>query len=294
MGTLRAAQRIAVTPDGDAEQKYWAAGTARPYALPRQGRGEAAERFPAEVPARPRDGSRGGPRLTAREASAVLGVSQQDLAALVDDGVLCPVGPDQPGARRFPASEVEAVLNGTAEPAQVVPITRQALTGQAAPAIPRRAGHGPRTGLAGPAGLGGPVAERSRDRRPAPPPPRPRRGASRPADGAAAGLAAAKAEPGHKAQARYLRALARAIVAEVGPGADCELRWQQEHPFLPYLRVRDTSVWTVSTSSGWRFLWNRYRSHPAADAAGAAQVIAAELSLRDDSGPDRGPGQPLG
>jgi hypothetical protein len=288
---LRAAQRIDTTPAGEAGRKHWATAPPRAYAIPRQ----RQEGFPVDAPGRADgDGSR-GPKLTAREAAAVLGLSQQELADLVASGVLCPAGPDTPEARRFPAAEVEAVLNGTplhapalddpedddATPrAPVVPIGRRA------PAGPLPAGSG-RLGrwVPAPAGPAGPVAERPPERRPVPPPPRPRR--KGPRGGAPAGLTAAKAEPGRRAQARYLRALARAIVGAVGPGADCELRWQENHPFLPYLRVRETQVWTVSTSSGWRFLWNRYRSHPANDAAGAAEMLVADLGLRGGgSGPD--------
>jgi len=53
-----------------------------------------------------------------------------------------------------------------------------------------------------------------------------------------------------------------------GTGVTCELRWQERRPFLPYLLVNEVTVWVVPTSAGPRFLWNRYRSHPVADAAG--------------------------
>jgi hypothetical protein len=57
------------------------------------------------------------------------------------------------------------------------------------------------------------------------------------------------------------------------------MRRQEEHPFLPYLQVQNTPVWAVSTSTGWRFLWNRYRSHPVTDPAGAAEAIVTELGV---------------
>jgi hypothetical protein len=81
-------------------------------------------------------------------------------------------------------------------------------------------------------------------------------------------------------QAQYLRRLGRIITATAaaagGTGVTCELRWQERRPFLPYLLVNEITVWVVPTSAGPRFLWNRYRSHPVADAAGAAQALLAD------------------
>jgi hypothetical protein len=81
-------------------------------------------------------------------------------------------------------------------------------------------------------------------------------------------------------QAQYLRRLGRIITATAmaggGAGVTCELRWQERRPFLPYLLVNEVTVWVVPTSAGPRFLWNRYRSHPVADAAGAAQAVLAD------------------
>ena len=81
-------------------------------------------------------------------------------------------------------------------------------------------------------------------------------------------------------QAQYLRRLGRIITATAGAAGGkavtCELRWQERRPFLPYLLVNELTVWVVPTSAGPRFLWNRYRSHPVADAAGAAQAVLAD------------------
>jgi hypothetical protein len=83
-------------------------------------------------------------------------------------------------------------------------------------------------------------------------------------------------------QAQYLRRLGRIITATAGAGGGagvtCELRWQERRPFLPYLLVNDVTVWVVPTSAGPRFLWHRYRSHPVADAAGAAQAVLADAA----------------
>lgn len=78
-------------------------------------------------------------------------------------------------------------------------------------------------------------------------------------------------------QAQYLRRLGRVLAATAGEGLTVELHWQERRPFLPYLRVKDVPVWVVPTSSGWRFLWLRYRSYPATDAAGAARELLADL-----------------
>lgn len=86
-------------------------------------------------------------------------------------------------------------------------------------------------------------------------------------------------DPSRRQQSQYLRRLGRVIVAVYGAEVGCELRWQETLPFLPYLQVHGVSVWAVSTSAGWRFLWNRYRSHPVTDLAGAAQALMADLGL---------------
>ncbi len=88
--------------------------------------------------------------------------------------------------------------------------------------------------------------------------------------------AAPAIDPEQRRQAQYLRRLGRIITATAVDGLRCELRWQERCPFLPYLLVGDVPVWVVSTSAGWRFLWNRYRSYPVADAAGAAQAVLAD------------------
>jgi hypothetical protein len=77
-------------------------------------------------------------------------------------------------------------------------------------------------------------------------------------------------------QAQYLRRLGRVLAATAG-GPACELRWQERRPFLPYLMVKDVPVWVVPTSTGWRFLWLRYRSYAVTDAAGAARELLADL-----------------
>jgi hypothetical protein len=251
-GTLRAARRIEVTSASDVERRYWAPGGARAYAVPQQ------EQRTADPARRPGDRTARGPKLTARETAAVLGLSQQELADLAASGLLRPTGPDRPEARRFPAAQVEAVLNGTAEPLRLVPLDGGAA---AAPAsLPRSSGDA-RGGQ--PRGAGRPTGP-SRRRRAAP------RAVGTPPE----------TDPAIRAQGRYLRALAKAITGAVGEDAGCEMRRQEAQPFLPYLRVRETPVWAVSTSTGWRFLWNRYRSHPVTDPAGAAEAIVADLGLR--------------
>jgi hypothetical protein len=86
-----------------------------------------------------------------------------------------------------------------------------------------------------------------------------------------------RVDPTRRQQGQYLRRLGRVIIATYGAGAECELRWQEKVPFLPYLVVRGVPVWAVSTSTGWRFLWNRYRSHPVTDPSGAASALMADL-----------------
>jgi hypothetical protein len=84
-------------------------------------------------------------------------------------------------------------------------------------------------------------------------------------------------DPEQRRQAQYLRRLGRILTASADGGLTCDLRWQERRPFLPYLLVKDVPVWVVSTSAGWRFLWNRYRSHTVNDAAGAAQEILGDV-----------------
>lgn len=88
---------------------------------------------------------------------------------------------------------------------------------------------------------------------------------------------APRLDPERRQQAQYLRRLGRIIVAAAGSDLPCELRWQEKRPFLPYLLLGDVPVWVVSTSTGRRFLWNRYRSHTVADAAGAAEAVLADV-----------------
>ena len=82
--------------------------------------------------------------------------------------------------------------------------------------------------------------------------------------------------PGRRAtgrrQAQYLRRLGRVIAAAHGAEAACELRWQEN------ARTSRISWCTVSrcggaTSTGWRFLWNRYRSHSVTDLSGAVDAL---------------------
>ena len=84
-------------------------------------------------------------------------------------------------------------------------------------------------------------------------------------------------DPERRQQAQYLRRLGRIIAASAGTEVPCELRWQEQRPFLPYLLVRGAPVWVVTTSAGPRFLWHRYRSHPVTDAAGAAEAVLADV-----------------
>ena len=80
------------------------------------------------------------------------------------------------------------------------------------------------------------------------------------------------AGPARRQQAQYLRRLGWVIAAAHGAEAACELRWQEERPYLPYLLVHGVPVWAVLTSTGWRFLWNRYRSHSVTDLSGAVDA----------------------
>jgi hypothetical protein len=98
-----------------------------------------------------------------------------------------------------------------------------------------------------------------------------------------------RVDPTRRQQGQYLRRLGRVIVATYGTEADCELRWQAKLPYLPYLLVRGVPVSAVSTSAGWRFLWNRYRSHSVTDPSGAASALMADLSLPPRPAPEKGP-----
>jgi len=84
-------------------------------------------------------------------------------------------------------------------------------------------------------------------------------------------------DPERRQQAQYLRRLARIIAASAGTEVTCELLWQEQRPFLPYLLVQGVPVWVVATSTGRRFLWNRFRSHAVTDAAGAAGAVLADV-----------------
>jgi hypothetical protein len=88
-------------------------------------------------------------------------------------------------------------------------------------------------------------------------------------------------DPTRRQQAQYLRRLGRILSHAHGTEAACALRWQERRPYLPYLVVRGVSVWAVSTSTGWRFLWHRYRSHSVTDPPGAAEAIWADLDDLD-------------
>jgi hypothetical protein len=97
-------------------------------------------------------------------------------------------------------------------------------------------------------------------------------------------------DPERRQQAQYLRRLARVIVASAGSEVPSELQWQERRPFLPYLLVHGVPVWVVTTSTGPRFLWNRYRSHPATDTAGAAAAVLADVRPAGGSAEPEEPG----
>jgi hypothetical protein len=301
-------RRIQMTPEGEVQRRYWAPGSTRAHAIPHRDQGSGDDRgYRGDTsaltggppgPGRERPPRQGapaarGPRLTAREAAAVLGVSQQELTDLAARGILQPTGPDGPDARKFPAAQVEAVLNspdvtqvlnGAAGPATVVPIGGRT----AAPGS--RAAHTTAVGLLPPGRRrGGRLSDgRSPLLLPAQRPASPRSGRRVPG----AGRGSAESDMSTESQARYLHALSKAITDAAGAKAGCELRWRQKYPFLPYLRAGDASIWAISTSTGWRFLWNQYRSHPAADLAGAAEAIMGDLGLAE-SGRPGGTDQPL-
>jgi len=103
----------------------------------------------------------------------------------------------------------------------------------------------------------------------------------------------ARLDPTRRQQAQYLRRLGRILVRAHGAQAKCALHWQERRPYLPYLEVRGISVWAVSTSTGWRFLWHRYRSHSVTDPPGAAEAIWADLDdLDQPPGLTSGPASP--
>jgi hypothetical protein len=280
-------RRIQMTPDGEVQRRYWAPGSARVHAIPHRDQGSGDDRrYRGDTPAITSAPAARNPRLTAREAAAVLGVSQQELTDLAARGILQPTGPDGPDARRFPAAQVEAVLNSpdvtqvlnsAAWPATVVPIGGR--TAEPGSRAARATGAdllaaGVRRGGRLPGG-------RSPFPMPGQRPALPRSGQRAPR----AGRGSAESDTNTESQASYLHALSRAIIDAVGTPAGCELRWRQKYPFLPYLRVGDASIWAVSTSTGYRFLWNQYRSHPAADPAGAAEAIMGDLGLEEPGGP---------
>ena len=99
-------------------------------------------------------------------------------------------------------------------------------------------------------------------------------------------------DPERRRQAQYLRRLARIVTASAGTEVSCELRWQEQRPFLPYLLVGEVPVWVVATSSGRRFLWNRYRSHTVTDAAGAATAVLADVRPGPEPPEPPEPGRP--
>lgn len=77
----------------------------------------------------------------------------------------------------------------------------------------------------------------------------------------------------------FLHTLGQLVPAHAASRARCQLRHDGPHPHL-LIRVTggaQLAVWLVPTTAGWRFLWNQWRSHPAADLPGAAQAIAADL-----------------
>jgi hypothetical protein len=265
-----------MTPEGEVQRRYWAP-SARARAIPYRDQGSGDDRgHRGDTPALTSVPAARSPRLTAREAAAVLGVSLQELTDLAARGILHPTGPDGPDARRFPAAQVEAVLNspdvtqvlnGVAGAATVVPIGGRAA---AVGLLTQGRGRG-----------GRPAGGRSPLLLPGQRPASPRSGQRAPG----AGRGSAESDTSTESQARHLHALSRAIADAAGAKAGCELRWRQKYPFLPYLRVEDASIWAVSTSTGWRFLWNQYRSHPAADPAGAAEAIMSDLDLAEPGGP---------
>jgi hypothetical protein len=211
--------------------------------------------------------TRRGQMLTAAETARVLGVTSRDLADLVAAGLLRPRGPDGPGARRYPVTEVEALLNSPGG----IPCTRSGdVPGPTSPSNgdPARPDplSGPRVGGSGPvivcpAEPLSPAANAQQDR-------------------ASLVLESALRESGDPRH-DYLSALGGALLANAGPGLGCELGQRGTHPHL-LIRTADgaqLTVWLVWTSAGWRFSWNQWRSHTAADLPGAATVIAADLGI---------------
>jgi AraC-like DNA-binding protein len=93
-----------------------------------------------------------------------------------------------------------------------------------------------------------------------------------------------------------LHALGQCMTACAGPGVGCQLHWNGQHP---HLLIRAASgaqltVGLVPTSAGSRFLWDQWRSHPAADLLGAATAITATLGLRAGHQPATSPDGPHG
>lgn len=74
----------------------------------------------------------------------------------------------------------------------------------------------------------------------------------------------------------YLRALGDLLT---GHGLCCQLRQHDGHPHLLARSSAgaQTAVWLVRASTGWRFLWRRYRSCPVVDLPGAAAAILGDV-----------------
>jgi hypothetical protein len=74
----------------------------------------------------------------------------------------------------------------------------------------------------------------------------------------------------------YLQALGDLLA---GHGLCCQVCQHDDHPHLLARSPggAQTTVWLVRASTGWRFLWRRYRSHPAFDLPGAATTIMADV-----------------
>jgi hypothetical protein len=202
--------------------------------------------------------------LTAAEATGVLGVTARDLADLVTAGLLRPCGSS---TRRYPVTQVEALLN---RPGRGVGVRSGDVL---RPTSPNHSGPGrPAPASSGPAAVGSELT------------------ATRPAEPLSSAPGAQPdgvgTSPGYHPRASrdpqsgFLNALGQALLARTGPGLGCQLRQHGAHPHLLIHTAGGAQlmVWLVWTSAGWRFLWNQWRSHTAADLPGAATAIAAELA----------------